>query len=79
MPAGAAEIKHYHQEAQQFFFILKGVAVFETPECSVTVNSGEGLHIPAGIQHKICNGTAEDLEFILCSQPSAQNDRINCE
>src|ERR1043165_7849296 len=30
MPAGASEAKHYHANAQQFFFILKGKATFET-------------------------------------------------
>ncbi len=79
MPAGTEEAKHFHQEAQQFFYILKGVASFEITGASVTINAGEGLHIPAGTWHKIINKSAEDLEFLLCSQPSAKNDRINCE
>ena len=56
MPAGTEETKHFHREAQQFFFILKGVASFEMNNgSSITVNAGEGLHLPAGTPHKIIN------------------------
>ena len=76
MPPHAAEKMHYHLTAQQFFFILKGMAVFETEEGMVRVAELEGIHIPAGVKHRILNETEEELEFILSSQPSTQNDRI---
>lgn len=79
MPSGSSEEKHYHQHAQQFFFILKGKAQFEIEDETIEVNEGEGLYIDAGKEHRIVNHTTEDLEFILCSQPSTVNDRINCE
>jgi mannose-6-phosphate isomerase-like protein (cupin superfamily) len=79
MPAGTAEAKHYHQKAQQFFYILKGVASFEFENSIINVKSGESLHVKAGTIHKISNLEIEDLEFVLCSQPSTNNDRINCE
>jgi quercetin dioxygenase-like cupin family protein len=37
------------------------------------------LQIKAGDKHKIINETDQDLEFILCSYPSTQNDRTDCE
>lgn len=77
MPAGTSEALHYHQHAQQFFFILKGVTSFEIEEESITVNEQEGIHIPAGKKHRILNKTIMDLEFILSSQPSTTGDRIN--
>ncbi len=79
MPAGTSETKHYHQYAQQFFYILKGAASFETAHSTIDVQAGEGLHIPAGTQHKIINNTVADVDFIVCSQPATNNDRINCE
>jgi mannose-6-phosphate isomerase-like protein (cupin superfamily) len=79
MPAGTKEVKHYHQSAQQFFYILKGKATFEIEDSTIIINQGEGLHIEAGKKHRILNETGEDLEFVLCSQPSTKNDRINCE
>jgi mannose-6-phosphate isomerase-like protein (cupin superfamily) len=76
MPPGTAEQRHYHQQAQQFFFILKGRARFELEEETIELNNGEGLHIAAGKKHRIINPAHEDLEFILCSQPSTLGDRI---
>ena len=76
MPAGAAEALHYHQYAQQFFFILKGVASFEIEEEKITIAEQEGLHIPAGKKHRLLNEGTNELEFILSSQPSTVNDRF---
>jgi mannose-6-phosphate isomerase-like protein (cupin superfamily) len=78
MPAGTSELKHYHTSAQQFFFILKGVADFEIEDAALKIQPGEGLHIEAGKKHRIMNAGPGELEFILCSQPSTSNDRINC-
>jgi len=79
MPAGSSEAKHYHQQSQQFFYILKGIATFEVNKAIVKVEAGEGFHIPPNTTHCIHNRSSEVLEFILCSQPSTSNDRINCE
>jgi len=78
MPAGTSEALHYHKEAQQFFYILKGNALFEIEQTFSKVHAGEGIHIKAGLKHRIVNNGDEDLEFILCSQPSTAADRINC-
>lgn len=79
MPAKTAETTHYHNQAQQFFYILKGVARFEINDTYVDVVAGEGIHIKPGQHHRIINDTEVDLEFILCSQPSTINDRVNCD
>ncbi|MBD0368843.1 MAG: cupin domain-containing protein [Flavisolibacter sp.] len=79
MPPGTAEEKHYHRKAQQFFYILKGIAILETDYNTVELMAGEGVYVPAGRKHKISNQTTQDLEFLLCSQPSTAHDRINCD
>lgn len=78
MPPQAAEVLHYHDKAQQFFFILRGTATFEVEEKGFTVTAGEGFHIEAGKKHRIINNTADDIEFLLSSQPTTNNDRFNC-
>ena len=75
MPPHTGEQEHFHQQARQFFFILKGVAVFETTEGRVEVKAQQGLEIRPGLRHRIVNESEEDLEFILCSQPSTAGDR----
>ena len=78
MPAQTAETLHYHEKAQQIFFILKGIATFEVENESYTVLPGQGFQIDPGKKHRIVNNTAEDIEFILSSQPSTNQDRFNC-
>ncbi len=77
MPGGTEEVLHFHSQSQQVFFIVKGRAVFEVDEIILIVHEGEGLHIEAGRRHRIMNKDNELLEFLVCSQPSVQNDRQN--
>ena len=78
MPAGTEEVLHYHNLSQQFFYILKGRAVFEVDGVILIVHEGESLHIEAGRRHRIMNKEEEQtLEFLVCSQPSTTNDRHN--
>jgi mannose-6-phosphate isomerase-like protein (cupin superfamily) len=79
MPPHTAEQEHFHSHARQFFFILKGEALFMTAEGEQLVKTQQGLEIRPGLRHRIVNPGEEDLEFILCSQPSTAGDRINCE
>ena len=79
MPPHTFEQKHFHEKANQFFYILKGEAVFEIQRERITVKSENGIFIEAGKEHRILNEAEEDLEFILTSQPSTTGDRINIE
>lgn len=75
MPPGTAEQLHYHAKAQQFFFILNGVARFDIDGDSCLVNATEGIQIKAGQVHRIVNAGETPLDFLLASQPSVVNDR----
>lgn len=77
MPAHTSEQLHYHEKAQQFFFILKGTATFEMEDETIEVKANEGLHIEAGKKHRIINNGEDDLEFVLSSQPTTKGDRIS--
>ncbi len=75
MPPGSQEQKHKHLKSQQFFYILKGCATFLVDGEEVIVAANEGVHIPPRTIHHIRNHTAEDLEFLVISQPHAHGDR----
>jgi len=77
MPPHTTEQLHFHQRSRQFFFILKGTAVFETEEGRIEVKARQGLEIRPQLRHRILNEGEEDLEFILCSQPSTTGDRVH--
>lgn len=77
MKWGTRERLHKHIHAQQFFFVLKGIAVFYVDQERFEVSEGQGIQIDPGQQHYVENAGAKDLEFLVISQPSTINDRIN--
>lgn len=79
MPPGTSEVKHFHNKARQFFYILKGIASFEIGESEQIVNQNEGIEIPPAVSHKIINNTNYDLIFLVVSQPESHGDRIIIE
>lgn len=77
MPPGTAEQLHYHERAQQVFYILSGIATFELDSIVETINAGESLHIPANTKHRIRNNGTGDLHFLVISEPKSHGDRVN--
>jgi mannose-6-phosphate isomerase-like protein (cupin superfamily) len=77
MPPGASEMRHCHNQAQQFFFVLEGVAVLEVEGKEFTLNKHEGVHVAAGKRHQMFNRSDADLVFLVISQPPSHGDRVN--
>jgi mannose-6-phosphate isomerase-like protein (cupin superfamily) len=76
MAPKSAEQMHWHDRAQQFFFILKGAAVLEAGGEKIRLSCREGMRIPPGLRHRILNEETDSLEFLLASEPSVSGDRI---
>lgn len=76
MPAGTSEKLHFHKVAEQFFYILKGEAVFYINEEKFSVKQGESISIAPGSKHFISNESVEEIEFLVISNPPADQDRI---
>jgi mannose-6-phosphate isomerase-like protein (cupin superfamily) len=79
MPSMTMEKRHYHEKAQQFFYILSGLATFEINGQIFTVMPGKGILIQPGAVHQILNNTGTDLEFIVVSEPKSHGDRVTVE
>jgi mannose-6-phosphate isomerase-like protein (cupin superfamily) len=77
VPAGAAEVMHYHNLARQFFYILEGegTMVFEDHEVKMTM--GQGLEIPPQMKHQFMNQSDTDVHFLVVSIPNTRGDRVN--
>jgi len=75
MPPGTHEVRHFHQKARQFFYIIVGTATLELKGQRETLNGGQGLEIPPNAPHQILNETQADLEFLVISQPTTTGDR----
>ena|SRR5690625_4002299 len=77
VPPGGAEVRHSHMHAEQFFYVLSGVATIEASGQINCVQSGQGLHIPAGVPHQLSNAESQDLVFLVSSTPPSHGDRLD--
>jgi mannose-6-phosphate isomerase-like protein (cupin superfamily) len=76
MPAGSTEVVHFHERAQQFFFVLSGEAVMEVDGQQVRLTAREGIHVRPGVRHQIRNVSPEPVRFLVISQPPSHGDRV---
>jgi mannose-6-phosphate isomerase-like protein (cupin superfamily) len=77
MPAGMAEVRHFHHHAQQFLYVLAGEAVMEVDGRLIVLAAGEGLWIPAGTSHQMRNDSGDEVHCLVISQPASHGDREN--
>lgn len=76
MPPGASEVRHYHQHARQFFYVLSGAATLEVNGTQERLMAGQGQEIAPTTPHQIFNESAEAVEFLVISQPPSHGDRV---
>lgn len=76
MPAGTAEVRHRHERARQFFFVLRGTLCIELDGVFHRLAAGEGLEIPPGLDHQVTNEGPGNMEMLVISQPPSHSDRI---
>ncbi|HVZ24962.1 MAG TPA: cupin domain-containing protein [Sediminibacterium sp.] len=77
MPPGTAEQWHYHEKARQFFYMLQGVAMMDIGDETIPLLPEESIEILPGTAHRIRNVSGVPVVFLLVTQPSAAQDRIN--
>jgi len=77
VPAGAAEVRHFHERARQFFYVLTGVAWLEIEGLTHRLPAGSGLEVAPGQRHQFMNQSDQPVTFLVASVPSTQSDRIN--
>jgi mannose-6-phosphate isomerase-like protein (cupin superfamily) len=77
VPAGGAEVMHYHNVARQFFYILEGEGTIVFEDHEVVLKNGQGLEIPLQVKHQFKNQSNSDVHFLVISIPTTKGDRIN--
>ena len=77
VPAGGAEVLHYHERARQFFYILEGEGTMSFEDHEVILQKGQGLEIAPMTKHQFKNNSNADVHFLVISVPSTRGDRIN--
>ncbi|UOQ51658.1 cupin domain-containing protein [Hymenobacter cellulosivorans] len=76
MPSGAQEVRHYHERAYQFFFVLAGEATLEINGVAHRLQAQQGLAVPPRAVHQLRNESGQELHFTVTSQPPSHGDRI---
>jgi mannose-6-phosphate isomerase-like protein (cupin superfamily) len=79
VPAGKAEVIHYHEHARQFFYILDGSAQMAFEDKVVLLQKGDGIEISPFTKHRFENTSDQDVIFLVISSPTSQGDRVNLE
>ena len=77
VPPGKSEVRHFHNHAEQFFFMLSGVATVEANGKIIVLRPGQGVHIPSRVPHQFKNDSSGKVEFLVISAPPSHGDREN--
>ena len=73
---GCSEKYHYHNQAEQCFYMLVGGAVMQFADGQrVKIDTGMALHIPPETSHAIVNQSDKEIRFLVISAPSTRGDR----
>ena len=79
MPPNAAELRHYHQHTDQFFYCLQGELWIQLHQEEYTLQANQSLSILAGVPHQVKNKSANHVQFLVFSSPDSHNDRVDLE
>lgn len=77
VPAGAGEVRHFHNKARQYFYVLSGTATIELQDGEISFGAHQGVHIEPGVQHRFKNTGECEVVFLVISSPSTIGDREN--
>ena len=77
VPAGGAEVMHYHKVARQFFYILDGEGTMVFEDQVIVLEKGQGIEIAPKVKHQFKNQSSSDVYFLVVSSPSTRGDRVN--
>ncbi len=80
LPMGGATTEHFHPQAEEIYYILRGTACLCIEDETRDLHCGDAVLISARQKHKIWNTGAEDLVFLCCCAPAySHEDTILCE
>ncbi len=77
VPAGGAEVMHYHTKARQFFYILHGEGTMTFEDHQAVLLQGDGIEIAPNVRHQFQNRSNSDVYFLVVSAPTTRGDRVN--
>ncbi|MFC1905859.1 cupin domain-containing protein [Chloroflexota bacterium] len=71
---GKATDEHYHMEAEEIYYILRGSGLMLIGDEKREVKVGDGIVIEPAMKHKIWNTGNSYLIFLCCCSPAYTHD-----
>jgi mannose-6-phosphate isomerase-like protein (cupin superfamily) len=65
LPAGGDFAEHYHEDMEEVFIVLSGVAEMRVEKETETLEKGDAVIVPIGKRHTMRNTGRTDVEFIV--------------
>lgn len=65
LPVGNAFERHYHEDMQEVFIIVRGMAKITVGQKTETLSAGDAVVIPAGSIHTMKNIGQNDVEYVV--------------
>lgn len=76
MPPGTSEVRHHHERARQFFFVLEGELTIGIEGDEFVLSRQQGIEVAPTVLHQVFNRSSRDVRFLVISQPHSHGDRV---
>ncbi len=77
IPPGGATREHYHPQAEEIYYVLRGRGLMALAGEQCEVGPGDGILIPPGTRHTIRNvGHVPLVILCCCAPPYAHEDTV---
>jgi mannose-6-phosphate isomerase-like protein (cupin superfamily) len=73
LPVGASTQEHYHERAEEIYYITQGVGRMRIEGEIREVKAGDAIAIPPGQKHKLWNTGSESLRLLCCCAPAYEH------
>lgn len=73
---GSAEVRHFHEKARQFFYVLSGELTMEVAGQTKLLKAGQGIEIVPGTPHQAQNQGTAPVRILVNSTPPSHGDRV---
>lgn len=73
LPVGGSTQKHFHQRAEEIYYITHGTGEIRIGNETHAVRAGDAIAIPPGQKHKLWNTGTETLRLLCCCAPAYEH------
>ncbi len=73
VPVGGSTQEHYHQKAEEIYYITHGTGRIRIEGEMREVKAGDAIAIPLGQRHKLWNTGGETLRLLCCCVPAYEH------